>query len=363
MGSIASSRSRGRRVLRHLSALAVAGSLSLLAIGAVAADHESGHTELYVAMSGANQVGHGHPRAVGEAHIGVDAGGHRVCANIRVRGTGPVTAAHIHRGAAGEVGETVVTLSADGFNDSFSGCTPSIEEEVLSTMPADPAGYYLNIYTADFPDGAIRGQLEVYAPVVSPVLAPITSRVDLQAWLSGAKAVPPGDPDGSGAVNMAITYGEGRICFNISVDDIEPATSASLHRGAPGEVGEVAVILDSLGFVVWSDGCLDDVDVTLMDAIAADPGSYYVNVMTADFPDGAIRGQLEAFWPSHLPSPSGEPDGIGSAGNPRVLPDAAVDDRTSGQVIVTYAGWLLVFTLSLVAYAIGVRHSLHEMGR
>lgn len=40
-----------------------------------------------------------------------------------------------------------------------------------------------------------------------------------------------------------------------------------------------------------SDDC-DTVDDALVDEIRGNPGGFYVNVHTADFPDGAIRGQL-----------------------------------------------------------------------
>ena len=38
-------------------------------------------------------------------------------------------------------------------------------------------------------------------------------------------------------------------------------------------------------------GCVE-VDRDLAEAIAADPRGYYVNVHNAEFPGGAIRGQL-----------------------------------------------------------------------
>jgi hypothetical protein len=39
-------------------------------------------------------------------------------------------------------------------------------------------------------------------------------------------------------------------------------------------------------------GCVADVPRALVRAIAQTPSSYYVNVHSSEFPDGAIRGQL-----------------------------------------------------------------------
>ena len=41
-----------------------------------------------------------------------------------------------------------------------SGCA-SADDAVTSAILANPAGYYVNIHNADFPDGAVRGQLSL----------------------------------------------------------------------------------------------------------------------------------------------------------------------------------------------------------
>ena len=39
----------------------------------------------------------------------------------------------------------------------------AVQHEVAKAILANPAGYYVNVHTADFPKGAIRGQLAVAA--------------------------------------------------------------------------------------------------------------------------------------------------------------------------------------------------------
>jgi len=109
--------------------------------------------------------------------------------------------------------------------------------------------------------------------------------------LSGAVEVPgPGDPDGSGEAFVTLNHGQGEICYQLSVNDIAPATAAHIHVGPAGVAGPVVV-----GLVAPTGGdssACASVDRELIKAIIHDPSNYYVNVHNAQFPAGAVRGQL-----------------------------------------------------------------------
>jgi CHRD domain-containing protein len=118
----------------------------------------------------------------------------------------------------------------------------------------------------------------------------------LVAELSGAEEVPgPGDEDGTGRAK--VTLGEDEACFKIRWEDIGAPTAAHIHEGEEGVAGPIVVPLfvgtsplpDTITKVA---GCAP-ADPAVIDAIEDDPGAYYVNVHNADFPGGAIRGQLE----------------------------------------------------------------------
>jgi hypothetical protein len=113
----------------------------------------------------------------------------------------------------------------------------------------------------------------------------------LTATLSGDAEVPgPGDADGSGSFSLTVNPGQEEVCYELAVADIEPATAAHIHTGAPGESGPPVVTL-----ATPTDGASADcVEVTreLATEIVRNPGGYYVNVHNEEFPDGAVRGQL-----------------------------------------------------------------------
>ena len=79
------------------------------------------------------------------------------CYIMNVSGLEGITAAHIHTGAAGQTGNPVVMLAAPTDGTS-GGCVP-IAADVAAALLANPGGYYVNVHTRQFPNGAIRGQL------------------------------------------------------------------------------------------------------------------------------------------------------------------------------------------------------------
>ena len=116
----------------------------------------------------------------------------------------------------------------------------------------------------------------------------------LEATLTGAAEVPgPGDPDGSGTAHITLNQGQGEVCFELTVSDITlPATAAHIHVGTAGVAGGVVVTLVPPDASGSSSGCATGVDKDLIKAIRQNPAGYYVNVHNADFPAGAVRGQL-----------------------------------------------------------------------
>lgn len=119
-----------------------------------------------------------------------------------------------------------------------------------------------------------------------------TVKQGMSASLTGSQEVPgPGDVDGSGRAEITIIDATDNVCWDINVRNIAPATAAHIHRGAPGVAGPVVVMLETPGADGTAKGCTS-APGALADEIEANPGAFYVNVHTAEFPAGAIRGQL-----------------------------------------------------------------------
>ena len=113
----------------------------------------------------------------------------------------------------------------------------------------------------------------------------------LSATLTGAAEVPgPGDADGGGTAVITLNQGQNEVCFELTVTNIAPATLAHVHTGAADVAGPVAVTLTP-PTEGSSKGCVS-AGADLIKNIRQNPQNYYVNVHNADFPDGAVRGQL-----------------------------------------------------------------------
>jgi hypothetical protein len=109
--------------------------------------------------------------------------------------------------------------------------------------------------------------------------------------MTGAEEAPgPGDPDGSGVATFVINRGQQQICYTLTVTDIGTPTAAHIHLAPVGVPGPVVVPLATPA--TGSSAACADVERSVAKDIAKNPSGYYVNVHNAEFPGGAVRGQL-----------------------------------------------------------------------
>jgi hypothetical protein len=203
-----------------------------------------------------------------------------VCYEVAVANIGTPTASHIHRGAAGVNGPIIIPFTTPA-GGSSSGCA-TVTPELMNEIAANPANFYVNVHNAEFPGGAVRGQL---ASSATPLPA-------LQAELSGSNENPAADPDGNGRSAVRLDVEQTQVCYELTVANIGTPTAAHIHRGASGVNGPIVVPFTTPASGS-SSGCAT-VTPELFNEIAANPANFYVNVHNAEFPGGVVRGQLSA---------------------------------------------------------------------
>ena len=119
------------------------------------------------------------------------------------------------------------------------------------------------------------------APVSAEMLA-------FKADLKAASEVPPTDSTATGTATVDVDTATKELKWTIQYSGLTgDATAAHFH--GPAAVGENA------GPAVDISGKIESGSATLTDAQIADlqAGKLYINIHTAKFPDGEIRGQVE----------------------------------------------------------------------
>ncbi len=108
--------------------------------------------------------GPGDPAATGRAEIesGVDGAW---CFDMVATGLdSDVTDSHIHAGAAGESGPVVVGIGppteSEGDTDRWVDVCIVVADDVQEQITSNPEAFYVNVHSATFGSGAIRGQLQ-----------------------------------------------------------------------------------------------------------------------------------------------------------------------------------------------------------
>lgn len=103
------------------------------------------------------------PGGTGNAYL--EFGEFDVYFDLFIDSDSPVTAAHIHRGFPGEDGPVVVDL--DWTNLGSMGVVAA-DPEILAEILAEPFGFYVNVHSETWPDGAMRGQIAELEPEPFP---------------------------------------------------------------------------------------------------------------------------------------------------------------------------------------------------
>jgi CHRD domain len=121
-------------------------------------------------------------------------------------------------------------------------------------------------------------------------LAASSTPTTVTVHMKGSLEVPKGSPTGTGIFKYQLIPSKKKVCYSLTWSKIGTALASHIHKGAKGTSGPVVIPL-SLATPVKHSGCVT-AKKSLILAIQAHPSRYYVNVHTAKYPAGAIRGQL-----------------------------------------------------------------------
>jgi hypothetical protein len=110
------------------------------------------------------------------------------------------------------------------------------------------------------------------------------------ARLNGDAEVGGGDPNGSGTASVKTRGTE--VCYDLTWSGVD-VTMAHIHTGAAGANGDVVVnffAYESPLDASSKSGCVTAKEAVVK-ALASNPGNYYVNLHSPEYPKGAVRGQ------------------------------------------------------------------------
>ncbi|MFN2099027.1 CHRD domain-containing protein [Altererythrobacter sp. MF3-039] len=143
----------------HTTILASSAAIALAGCATIEERVAESAADTYRAtLTGAQEVGGGDSDGAGEAEITISDSFNQVCWDLNnISNIGPIAAAHIHIGAAGTNGPPVFTLR-EANEGGWKGCTDG-SEWTQDRIEGNPENFYVNVHTAEYPAGAIRGQL------------------------------------------------------------------------------------------------------------------------------------------------------------------------------------------------------------
>lgn len=240
--------------------------------------------------------------------------GRELAFEIFYRGLGsPAVAAHFH-GPAGGAGTAGVLVDLAPFNQGGFGVAGALAGR-LTLTPAQVAAFadgliYVNIHTAEFPGGELRGQ----------VLGEIVAQPFGAALTGAAERPTPVATPATGLAGLALD-GD-RLAFEIGYRGLSgPLTAAHIHGPADTE-GTAGVLVDLAPFhrgAFGTDGLFRGaVTLSAGQRTSLLQGRLYINLHTAAHPGGEIRGQVApAILPTTLSGAAERPDPVDTAGEGR----------------------------------------------
>ena len=230
----------------------------------------------YATLNGASEVPPNGSTATGNATLIFNNTTKKFTITVRHNVVGAISV-HIHVGAAGTAPANNIVFPLTSLTSPITYTSPVLTTAQEADLKAGL--YYVNIHSPAFPGGEIRGQLSTNpGPTIT-----------LKATLNGASEVPPTNSTATGTATL--TFNLTTKIFTITVThNVVGANAGHIHVGAAGTApaNNIVFPLPSLiSPITYTSPVLTAAQEADLKA-----GLYYVNIHTAAFPGGEIRGQI-----------------------------------------------------------------------
>ena len=227
-----------------------------------------GRQVYYATMLGAQEVPANASAASGTGVYVYDPDTKTLSGTVTTSVTG--TVAHIHTGAVGV--SAGVTFPFSGGPTTWTMPATVLTDAQVTSLQS--GNFYANVHSTAFPGGEVRGQL--YLPAKF-------------AALSGAQEVPGNSSAASGVGWLSVNPFTKAVAARTETTGLT-ATAAHAHNAAAGVSGPVVIPQTQTSPGVWTTAAT----ATLSDALLISfmKNELYLNVHSAAFPGGEIRGQL-----------------------------------------------------------------------
>ena len=137
-----------------------------------------------------------------------------------------------------------------------------------------------SIVISGFSAIAIAAMLAMPAPAMAEM-------VKMKADLKSSEEVPPNDSPGSGTAEVTLDTDANKVSWKITHEGLTGDPTAADFHGV-GKVGENASPIVDISTNIMEGAA----DVTAEQLQMIREGNTYLNVHTAQYPDGEIRGQV-----------------------------------------------------------------------
>jgi hypothetical protein len=253
--------------------LLVAGAVTLAGLAGSASAQ---HLCFTAKLDGAQEVPPNPSLATGTAFFVMDQLANTLTYEIQFHGlTSAETAAHIHGFAPPGVNAGIqLNLGTGNPKSGTWNYAAGDEASIIAGLT------YVNIHTANFPGGEIRGQILLD-----------TSSVFMAAVIDSAQEVPPNASPATGRAFFKVDTAANKMDYRIEFSNLTSAeTAAHIHGySTPGVNSGVVLNLGTGNPKVgtWNYPAGDEASILA--------GLAYVNIHTANFPGGEIRGQMKVL--------------------------------------------------------------------